>query len=252
MLHTRESRVTTMLASDVEGLSVFGRGGAELGVLEHLLYHPSAACVIGASVRPPAAMVVVKRMETFLPLESLEIVPGGVAVDLAKLPGQRAAAAGLGHDPELTVIWTGMPVAGPSGEQLGTVTDVEFDLESGEVRRMEVAGGAIADAAHGRYLVPGDAVLGYSAGAVRITREAGELEASGGLAKSAAIAAAAAARKAAEVGQAVEDTVVAASGAAGRAIKAVSDARVAQKAAKRVRSTWRDSVNAFKDGMKDE
>ena len=53
-------------------------------------------------------------------------------------------------------------------------------------------------------------------------------------------------------GGAIEDTVIAASHATGRAIKAVSDSKVTEKAARRVRSTWRDSVKAFREGMNDE
>lgn len=244
--------MTMMLASDVEGRPLRGAGEAELGTVERLLFHPSEPRVIGAMVRPPAALVVVTRPETFLPLSSLSFSSAGAATDLAKLPSQRASANRLGHDPDFTVIWTGMPVQGPSGRQIGAVTDVEFDPASGDVCRLEVAGGAIADAAHGRFVVPGRVVEGYAAGAVRIGAEAGELQASGGLARTAAEVAVIAAQRAEQVGRAVEDTVVAASGATGRAIKAVADAKVAERTAKRVRTTWRDTIKAFKDGMSED
>jgi sporulation protein YlmC with PRC-barrel domain len=242
--------VTMMLASDVEGRPLTGVDGVVLGKVEYLLYHPEEPRVIGATIRPPAAMVVVARPETFLPLGSLRFEASGVATNAKKLPTQRSAAGPLGFNPDLTVIWTGMPVMGPSEARIGTVSDVEFDLGSGAVSRMEVAGGPVADAAHGRFIVPGDLVIGYAAGAVRIRAEAGELEATGGLAKSAARTAVAASATAAAVGAAVEDTVVAASGATGRAIKAVADSKVAEKTAKRVKGTWRDSVEAFREGMK--
>ena len=54
------------------------------------------------------------------------------------------------------------------------------------------------------------------------------------------------------VGDAVEGAVVSAGSAAGRAIKAVKDTQIAEKAARSVGATWRDSVKAFKDGMKDD
>ena len=56
----------------------------------------------------------------------------------------------------------------------------------------------------------------------------------------------------AAVGAAVSDTVVAASGATGRAIKAVADSDIAGKTAARVKGTWRDTVKAFREGMKDD
>jgi sporulation protein YlmC with PRC-barrel domain len=242
--------VTTRLASTIEGRPLTGRNGVALGVVEHLLYHPSEPCVIGAVVRPPAAMVVVKRPETFLPLSALRYEDGAVAADLAKLPSQRAAAKPLGFNPDLTVIWTGMPVSGPSGGRIGTVSDVEFDSDTGGVSRMEVAGGAVADAAHGRFLVPGGSIVGYSTGAVRIGVESGGLEATGGLAKAAARTVAATSASVNALGEAVGDTVVAACGGVGRAIRVVAGSQVTQKAAKRLTGTWRDSVKSFREGMK--
>jgi sporulation protein YlmC with PRC-barrel domain len=241
-----------MLASDIEGRPLAGAGGVVLGTVKHLLYHPDEPRVIGAIVRPPAALVVVARPETYLPLFVLRLRSDEASTDMKKLPTQRQAAESLGFDPDLTVIWTGMPVAGPSGEQVGTVSDVEFDPETGAVGRMEVAAGAIADAAHGRFLVPPDRVIGYAAGAVRIGVEAGALEATGGFAKAAARTVVTASVKAAAVGEVVGGVVVTASGAAGKAIKVVADSKVAEKTAKRVKGTWRDTVTAFRDGMKDD
>jgi predicted secreted protein len=52
------------------------------------------------------------------------------------------------------------------------------------------------------------------------------------------------------VGKAAGDTVIAASGATGRAIKAVADSEVAKKTAKRLKGAWRESVKGFREGMK--
>lgn len=240
------------LASTIEERDLFGAGGVPLGRVRSLLFHPSEPRVVGAMVQPPAAMVVVARPETFLPLSSLSFTDEGTSTDLAKLPGQRKGAEGLGFDPDVTVMWTGMPVRGPSEPDVGIVSDVEFDPATGLVGRMEVAAGVVADATHGRFIVPGVNVLGYSDGAVRIDLDAGALESSGGLAKAAAGTFVAASATAAALGESVEEAVVGASGAAGRAIKAVTDAKVAEKTVDRVKGTWRDSIKAFKDGMKDD
>jgi hypothetical protein len=53
-------------------------------------------------------------------------------------------------------------------------------------------------------------------------------------------------------GDAVEDAVVRAGGAAGKAIRSVKESQLAEKAVRSVGTTWRDTVKAFKDGMKDE
>jgi hypothetical protein len=112
--------------------------------------------------------------------------------------------------------------------------------------------GAVANAAYGHLDVPAEAIVGYAGGAVRVTIEAPQLDASGGLAKAAAAAVVGASESVSAVGDAVGDAVVAAGEATGRAIKAVKDSRVVEKAARSVGGTWRDSIQAFKDGMKDD
>jgi hypothetical protein len=240
-------------ASEVEGERLYSADGELTGTLVNMLFHPSGEPVIvGAAVRPPNAMVVVGRRETYIPLSALRFKRGHIWLVIGSLPKAKASADKLGYNPDLTVIWTGMPVQGPSGTQFGAVSDFEFDPESGVVGELAVREGATANAAYGELTVPADAVVGYADGAVRVTREGIELDASGGTAKAAAAAAAGASVAVAAVGDIVGEKVVQASSAAGRAIKAVKESQVAEKAVRRVGSTWRDSVKAFKDGMKDE
>ena len=237
-----------VFASSIEGRPLTGTGGVALGVVTNVLYHPSEPRVIGVAARPPALLAVVDRPGTFLPISALSLGEQGASCVLAKLPSAKAGAKGLGYDPDLTVIWTGMTVRGSRGQDVGRISDVEFDAESGAVSRIDVGGGVLADAAHVRYLVPGDAVLGYSDGAVRIDADVAGLPGSGGLAKAAAEGAVAASVAARAAGEAV----VGASGAAGRTIKAAVDAEVTKRATRTVKRAWRHSVEAFREGMKDD
>jgi hypothetical protein len=239
------------LASEVEGSALKGPDGSVLGTLLKMLFHPSGEpTVVGAQVRPPAALVVVAMPETYLPLSALTFSRSGVSTDLPKLPKARASAAQLGYDPDLTVIWSDMPIAGPSGAPFGSVADIEFDPVSGVVLGLVANEGAMANAAYGRLDVPVDAIVGYDCGAVKVSVEAPALEAAGGLAKAAAATVVGASQAVSAAGEVVGDAVVHAGEAAGRAIKAVKDSKVAEKAARSVGTTWRDSVKAFKDGMK--
>lgn len=240
------------LASKVEGTPLLGTGDAVLGTVSRLLFHPSEARVIGAVAKPPTLLAMVDRPEVYLPLSVLTFTPRATRCALRKLPGQRASADLLGYDPDTTVIWTNMGVSGPSGTTFGVVSDVEFDPETGALSGMDVAGGLVADAAHGRYVVPGEAVIGYRDGLVRLRLEETELKTAGGLAKTAVEGLAAASETARAIGVSVEDAVVGSSGAAGRAIRAVSQADLGRKAGKRVTRTWRDTVDAFKEGMKED
>jgi sporulation protein YlmC with PRC-barrel domain len=235
--------------SAIEGLALTGAGDEVLGTVTNVLFHPADARAIGVAVRPPNAMTVIERPGTYLPLSDLTFDPGGARTGLGKLlSGAKAVAAALGYDPDTTVIWTGMPVADAAGTVIGSVSDVEFDELTGAVGSVHVGGGAIADLAHGRYLVPGEAVEGYRDGAVRITAEVPGLDGSGGLAKTAAGAAVAAGQALHAAGEAI----VGASGATGCAIKAVADSEVTKRATDRAKRTWRESAKAFRDGMKDD
>ena len=233
---------------DIEGRALTGADGIALGTITNVLFHPSESRAVGVAVRPPAALVVISRKGTYLPLSVLSFGPDSVSCDLAKLPTGRKAAEALGFDPETTVIWTGMPVADPRGKEIGVVRGLAFDETSGAVDRLDIGSGTVADVAHGRYLVPGDAIVGFGQGAVHITTEVGDLEGSGGLAVAAARGAVAASAAARAAGNAV----VGASGATGKAIRAVAKADLAKRATNTAKRTWRDSVKAFRDGMRDD
>ena len=239
------------LAASIEGATLLGADGVTLGSVVRVLYHPQEPRAIGLMVRGPSIYGVVERGDTFLSLSTVRFGAGAVSSDLAKLPTGRKAADGLGFDPDTTVIWSGMPILGPSEKPVGVVAEVEFDPASGRVARLEVSGGPVADAAHGRFLVPGALIEGYRAGAVRIAAEAGVLETTGGMAKVAAQSAVAASEAAKSAAAAGEAAILDASRATGRAIKSIREARVAEMTTDRVRSTWRDTMKAFRGGKAD-
>jgi hypothetical protein len=237
-------------ASDVEGGALKGPDGSALGTLERMLLHPDGtAVVVGATVRPPAALVVLGRPQTYVQLGALAFDADGVSTSLAKLPKGREAAHGLGVDPDFAVIWSGMPIQGPSEAMVGTVSDFSFDPETGALSELLADGGAIANSAYGVLSVPADAIVGYSAGAVHITLAAAQLDAAGGMAKAAAVAVVGVVQAVSAATDAAGDAVINASGATGRAIKAAKESRIPERAAHKAGKTWHDSVKAFREGM---
>lgn len=235
-----------VLVSGIERHGLETADGVALGTITNVLFHPSEARVIGFAVRPPNALTVVERPGTYLPLSALVFGPDRAHCTLSKLPTGARADKELGYDPDQTVIWTGMSVAVASGAIVGTVSDVVFDETTGAVERLDVGSGVMADVAHGRYLVPGAAVEGYRDGAIRVTADIAQLDGSGGFARTAAAGAVAVGQAAHAAGEAL----VEGSGAAGRAIRAVADADIAKKVARRAKSTWAETAKAFKQGMK--
>jgi uncharacterized protein YrrD len=234
--------------SDIEDTPVTGEGGVRLGKVEHVLFHPSAPRAVGLMIVPPAAAGVVKRPSAYVGLAGFSVEEGAVVVPGKKLPARSKAEAVLGDDPDRTVIWARMPVTGPDGEVVGTISDVRFRLSDGEVVELEVTAGATADLAHGRMTVPGEAIEGFRDAAVRVTRTFSQLGVSGGFAKTAATGAAVVSVKTEKVRAKASDAVADVAGKTGKAIRSVKEGSVPDKA----RSTWRNMVDAFKDGMEDD
>jgi hypothetical protein len=237
-------------ASEAEGSALIGPDGSSLGTLDSLLLHPDGSpVVVGAAVRPPATLVVLARAQTFIPLAAIVFSGGGIAISLSALPKVRDAAEALGLDPTFTVIWSGMPIEGPSGVPGGKVADFEFDPDTGAVQSLTAGGGAVANTAYGVLTVPAEAIVGYSAGAVHLSRDPIELEADGGIARAAAAAVVGIKEAASAAGEIAGNAVIGASAATGRAIKAAKDAQIGARAVHKVGKTWRDSVKAFREGM---
>lgn len=240
---------------DIEGLSARSESGDELGSVEHVLFHPSEPRVVGLMIAAPNVAYVVKRQPFYAGLDSVTIRPDSVLLAEKKPRRGARAAAALGHDPDITVIWKGMRVAGPSGEPAGVVRDVEFDEATGAVTGLTVSAGLAGDMAHGTLAVPAADVVGFESGAVRLAREAGDLEASGGIAKGAAAAAVAVEKRAREVatgadavGDGLGEVTVAAGYVVGRTAAKVKGS----KAAKKVGSAFKGLADAFREGMKDD
>jgi uncharacterized protein YrrD len=235
--------------SSIEGSPVVGEAQANLGRVEHVLFHPSEPRVVGLMLAPPPVGGMVKKPSTYVGLGGFAFEDGRVVLPSKKLPSKSKAEAALGADPELTVIWTGQPVAGPDGEEIGRIRNVRFSRSSGEVLELEVTAGMTADVAHGDLAVPGELVLGFERSAVRVSKTFSELEVSGGFAKTAATGAAVLTVKTEKARKKVAETTSAAvtdvAGKTGQAIRSVKEGSVPDKA----RSTWKSMVDAFKEGM---
>ena len=254
---SRRNGEAVPVSSDVEGQPLTSKSGTRLGTVTRVLYHPTEPRAIGLMVRPSATLLVIERRETYLPLSAVGFVEGrGTRLrgDAKKLSRPAKAAGELGYDPDQTVIWTHMNVRSPSERQVGFVHSVEFGAKSGEVKRLVVAGGPMADAAHGRILVDGSLVSGYRAGAIEVLAEAHQLPTTGGAARVAAKGAVVVSDTAGKVGAVVEDGMVSASGATGKVIRKVADSKVVERAAKSaggaVGRTWRNTIDGFREGMK--
>lgn len=233
--------------SSIEGRALVNTRGRALGAIEHVLFHPSEPRAVALMIRREPWLYVLRRAAVFVPLDSVSPEGESVRFEGARLPSRGAAAAAIGSDPDLTVIWRGMSVRSTRGDGLGIIADAEFS-SGGEVLRMYVSAGAVADLAVGRVEIPGELVRGFDGRDVLVEARSAELDTGGGLARTAARGAVSIKAQAGAAARAAEDAITGASYAAGRAIASAARARPLRK----VRGAWTGIAGAFREGYDGE
>ena len=236
-----EGRMPTL--SSIEGRSLVNARGRVLGRVEHVLFHPSEPRAVALMIRREPWLYVLRRAPAFAPLGSVSLAGDAVRFEGPRLPSRSSAVRAIGSDPELTVIWRGMPVRSTQGSGLGIVADAEFS-RGGEVLRVYVSTGAVADLAVGRVEIPGELVRGFDGHDVLVEAESGELETDGGLARRAAKGAVSIQAQVSVAAKEAEDAITGASYAAGRAIASAARSRPLRKA----RGAWAGMASAFREG----
>lgn len=232
--------------SEIEGAELFGDGGACLGTVERVLFHPSGPRAVALMVRPNPALVVVPMPVAYVAWSVASIARAAVSIGAKKLPSRRATEAIVGHDMDSTVIWRGMSVVASDDGLVGAVADVMLAAD-GSIERLDVSGGAVGDVAVGRTEAPGEAVVGFQGGAVRLSVPDSALVTTGGLARKAAGVSEAVKEKASMVAGATGDAVVDAGYITGRAIRSVAGS----KPVKHAKATLKGIANAFREGYED-
>jgi uncharacterized protein YrrD len=232
--------------SEIEGAELFGDGGVRLGNIERVLFHPSGACAVALMVRPNPAFSVVPMPVAYLAWDSASLSDGSVSIKSGKLPSRRVTENTVGHEMDFTVIWRGMPVEASDGARVGAVADVVLTLD-GAVERLDVTRGAVGDVAVGRAEVPGDAVVGFGNGAVRLSVPEAALVTTGGLARKAADVSGTVKARASTIAGATGDAIVDASYVTGRAIRSAAGSRPVLHTKARLKGI----ADAFREGYED-
>lgn len=228
-------------ARHIEDSKLADLDGRVLGRVDHMLFHPSEPRVVGAVVRPRVLWFFWLK-PAYVSLADLRLDDDeAVRITAGKPVRGRKAAEALGADPEMTVIWTGMPVTSRDGHVAGAVDEVWFSLPDGHVTKMKVSGGFSADVAYGRGTISGEQVVGFDGTAVVVEPRPSEIELSGSLAKRAAKGAVMLDIAGEMAGRAFVD----ASRSTGRAIRKATRINPAKAA----RGTWRSMGDAFREGM---
>ena len=236
-----------MRESELEGAELYGSEGIQLGVVERVLFHPSEPRAIGLMIRPIPWLYFITRRPAFVAWEAFGIQKGHLRFGQRKLPSRRKASQAMGHDVDRTIIWRGMTVRTETGQESGSVADVEMD-STGAVRGIVVSPGGVAGITRGSIDVPGSMVNGFDGRAVVVTTAALALEASGGLADKASDGVAKVKQTASAAAGAAGDALVGAGYATGKAIRSA----VRSQPAKKARSAWTGLADSFREGLHED
>jgi hypothetical protein len=230
---------------DIEGATFVNAEGAPLGTVEHVLFHPTEPRAIALQIRPAPHGGLVPARPAFVAITQVTCGDGTVTFGDLKVPSRDRAERAIGHDPEATVIWRGMPVASQGGATFGAVVDAEL-ADDWAVAGLLVSTGAVGDLAHGRLRAEGALVSGFDGRAVLVRATADELEASGGAARAAAKAADAIKEGAGAVAEATGSIVGDAGSIVGSAVRAAAGSKAVRKA----RGALRGVADAFREGYR--
>lgn len=207
--------------SSFTGRQVLGADGRVLGRVSAVLFHTTEPRMVGVEVEPGAVLGVIDRRPAYVLLGGLGFTEDHVAfrLDEDKLPKDSAGAKALGFSWDESVIWRGMPVRSAEGCEVGTVQDVDFEFETGEVTKLRISTGAVGDVAVGRLEVPRELIEGFDGEAVIVLPGYGAIPTEGGAAKVVASGAVAIKTRGGQVAEGALEVGVAASKALGRSIK---------------------------------
>lgn len=216
--------------SGYERLSVVSGSGRHLGRVSAVLFHPREPKVVGLQVDRGSIMGVIDQRPRYLRFDDVhEVDEAAIAIEGDSLPADTAGERALGFSWEETVIWHGMPVRTPDGDEIGTVHDVVFDGDSGVIEEVRVSTGAVGDMAVGRLEVPAHLVRGFDGESVVVEAGYAELQATGGAAKVAASGVTALKERSGQVVDGMLEVGVAASRAVGRSFKSGMGRRAIDK-----------------------
>ena len=242
---------STLVSVTLRGLyhlPVVSPKGKSRGRVVDALFDNSRPVVVGYLVERPRLLMLFDRPERHLAADRVRVAPDGIRISAESDAWDKKAASRLALDWDLTVIWSGMPVRTADGAKLGVVRDASFDPKSGQLDKLVIGLGAVADAAVGVREIGGWLVQGFRDGHVVVEPEVAGVETDGGAAAIAGRGAAVAKVKVGEAAKAATDAGRTALQYGKAAARVAAQSETGKKAAR-----WLKSVrNEIADAMKDE
>lgn len=142
-------------------------GGVQLGTVDDLLFSENQSHILGFSVKPGMFT------DSFVVLFSEISAFGPDALVARQARSVQPAAGTAAVEPQPAI--RGKRVMTRNGRDLGEVTDLHFDEQSGEILGYELANNAFAGLLPRRYILPPSEGLTVGADVVLVEPEAAEL-----------------------------------------------------------------------------
>ena len=151
---------------ELVGTKVLGGkdGTQRIGKVHCCVFHPTEKRVIGFLIKRPDLLLMFHRADSFVTLDGFTWNDGVIELNDEKGTSGESACKRLGIDWEECVLWVGLVMCTKDGRALGYVGSVEFDQETGEVTRVFVDEGSTAGALLGTRELSANMVLGFKRG----------------------------------------------------------------------------------------
>lgn len=188
------------------------------GKIRSVVFHPSKAQAVGLIVKRPDLALMVKRKDSFVAMDRIEIREDGPLIIDQPDTWDTAACRRLGIEYDQCILWDYMPVKTTSGRELGAVSSVFFDEGTFKVDHIDISTGSASRKILGASNIVRQNILGYKDGAIIVDDSIGEVREAGGVAAQAGEAWATAKHKGSQV---VQDASAKAQEAGKRAGEAV-------------------------------
>ena len=167
---------------DIRKLRVVGgkKGTKRIGKVKSCVFHPTERRCIGFIVKRPDLLWMFHRKDIFVALGGFDFADGRIRVKPDAPTSGHAVCRAMGIDWDKCVLWEGLPIMTADETAVGFVSNITFDIETGQVEAVEASNGATAKLLLGTLEVPASYIAGFKRGmgadlAVKEdSREAGE------------------------------------------------------------------------------
>lgn len=176
------ARKKLVTSHDIRKLRVVGgkKGTKRIGKVKSCVFHPTERRCIGFIVKRPDLLWMFHRKDIFVVLDGFDFVDGRIRIKPDAPTSGHAICRAMGLDWDKCVLWEGLPIMTADETAVGFVSNITFDIETGQVEAVEANNGATAKLLLGTLEVPASCIAGFKHGmgadlAVKEdSREAGE------------------------------------------------------------------------------